>query len=509
MTGGAVKGPIQGAEMRLPVRGSPVPGEAIASYSRRLSEANSIATHQLVRLCGSDPARNREARHVLADCVGLARGEFDELTVTAARNALLDKPDFWRLKSTVWKCRTCAYDGIELALRGFAIQFLCLRCGTFLTRTEENDATPIPASEDLIALQQELLYALPCRNHRAIATRFTRLRQLIKTVGSALSPSEAVGLGLSESEAASGAVWRRSRPKDLPLGLPEVPSLVGAVVSQTWEQTASSNVHLLQTRALREIRHREFRRAVVYEEFTEIDPADYMQRVSSPAAGTDAIGEQIRHLVRSGGLRSDHVPEEVRYRSDPFLLDATAWRWRRHVCRQLRLWLLQIELSDDVIASRRERRPVPRPVDRRLDQLRKSFYAREAIIGDFTAETAETVLSQILRLAQDIVHEAMSYADPRVRLTPSLLQQLAPSAVASGPKAVDLARAWMWLDEVAGQDAYGYLPMISPVLMERFDRSLLPDERLSLREYRIRQQTVITQDVPFAASGASAVSLLA
>ena len=109
----------------------------------------------------------------------------------------------------------------------------------------------------------------------------------------------------------------------------------------------------------------------------------------------------------------------------------------------------------------------------------------------------------MLRLAQDIVQEVTSYADPRVRLTPSSLQKLAPSAIAIGPNAVDLARAWMWIDEVAGQDAYGYLPMISPLLMERFDRSLRPDERLSLREYRTRQQTVLTQDI---APGKSAVS---
>ncbi len=509
MTGSAVNVPIYGSDMRLPVRGKPVPGEAIASYSRRLSEANSIATHQLFRLCGSDPSRNRQAQHVLADRAGLTWNELDALTVTAARVALFEKPHGWRLKTTVWKCRTCSDDGIELALRGFAIQFLCLRCGTFLSRPEEFDSTPIPASEDLIALQQELLYAVPARSHRTIATRFTRLRHLLKTVGTTVPPSEALELGLSESEASSGATWRRSRARDLPLGLPEVPRFVGAVLSKTWEQTASSNVHFLQTRALREIRHREFRRAVVYEEFAAIDPADYMQRVSSPAAGTDAIGEQFRHLVRRGGLKSDHVPEEVRYRSDPLLIDATAWRWRRHVCRQLRLWLLQIELSDDVIASRHERRPVPRRVDRRLDQLRKSFYAREAIIGTFTADTAQTVLAQILRLAQDIVHEVKSYADPRVRLTPALLQQLAPSAVAIGPNVVDLALAWMWLDEVAGQDAYGYLPKISPLLMERFDRSLRPDERLSLREYRIRQQKVRIQDIAPSQITVSPAALLA
>ena len=67
----------------------------------------------------------------------------------------------------------------------------------------------------------------------------------------------------------------------------------------------------------------------------------------------------------------------------------------------------------------------------------------------------------------------------------------------------------MWLDEVAGQDAYGYLPMISTLLMERFDRSLPPDERLSLREYRIRQQTVGTQDIPLGEAWASPMPLLA
>jgi hypothetical protein len=507
MTGSTPKGPAPGTDIRLPVRAKPVPGEAITSYSRRLSEANSITTHQLVRLCGSDPAHSREARHVLADRAGLSRDEFDSLTLTAARNTLFAKPHGWRLKTTVWKCRTCSHDGIELALRGFAIQFLCLRCGTFLSRPEELDAAPIPASEDLFAFQQELLYAVPARSHRAIATRFTRFRQLIKTVGSALPPSEALEFSLTESEAALSAAWRRSRTRDLPLGLPEVPRLVGAVLSKTWEQTASSNAHFLQTRALREFGHREFRRAVVYEEFSDIDPAGYMRRCSREAAATETVGEQVRHLFRSHGLRSRHVPEEVRYRSDPFLIDATVWRWRRHVCRQLRLWLLQIELSDDVIASRRERRPAPRPVDRRLEQVRKSFYAREAIIGDFTAETAQTVLSQMLHLGQNIVQEVTSYADPRVRLTPRLLQQFAPSAIATGSNAVDLARAWMWLDEVAGQDAYGYLPMIPPHLMEKFDHSLRPDERLSLREYRIRQQTAITQDIALGASIASPAAL--
>ncbi len=509
MTSRKVIRPIPGTEIRLPVRGKPVPGEAIASYSRRLSEANSIARHQLVKLCGSDPARNRQARDVLADRVGMTKVEFSSLTMASTRAALCTRPSGWRLKSTVWKCGTCALDDIDLTLRGFAIQFLCLRCGTFLSRPDEVDDPPVAAGEALIALQRELLEAIPARTHKTIATRFTRLRELIRTVGSVMPPGEALSLGLPEDQACPTAAWRQLPPKDLPLGIPEYPRLVGEVLSKTWEQTASSNVHYLQTRALREIRHKEFRRAVVYEEFSSIDPADYMQRASSPAAGMDAIGEQVRHFVRSRGLQSNHVPEEVRYRSDPFLIDAPAWRWRRHVCRQLRLWLRQIELSDDVVASWREGRPVPRAVDRRLDQLRKSLYAREATIGDFTAKTAQTVLSQILRLAQDIVHEVTSYADPRVRLTPALLQQIAPSANASGPNGVDLARAWMWLDEVADQDAYGYLPMISPLLMERFDRSLRPDERLALREYRIRQQTVMTGDVTPGASSASPTSLLA
>lgn len=504
-----VHGPIPGAEIRLPVRGKPVPGEAIASYSRRLSEANGIAERQLVRLCGSDPARNRQARHVLADRVGMTEGEFNLFTMSLTRAALCKSPSFWRLKSTVWKCGTCSIDDIDLTLRGFAIQFLCLRCGTFLSRPDQVDDTPVAAGEALIAFQWELLAAIPARTHKTVATRFTRLRNLIKTVGRVMSPGDALSLGLPEDQACFTAAWRQLLPKDLPLGIPEFPRLVGATLSRTWEQTASSNVHYLQTPALRKIRHREFRRAVVYEEFSDIDPADYMQRPSSPAAGIDAIGEQVRHLVRRRGLRSKHVPQEVRYRSDPFLIDATAWRWRRHVCRQLRLWLLQIELSDDVIASRHDGRPVPRTVDRRLDQLRKSFHSREATIGKFTVETAETVLSQMLRLAEDIVHRVTSYADPRVRLTPALLRQMAPSAMATGPNGVDLARAWMWLDEVVGQDAYGYLPMISPALMEKFDRSLRPDERLSLREHRIRQETVLIQDINPSASSAFPAALLA
>ncbi|MGB0971232.1 MAG: hypothetical protein ACPGVG_09755 [Mycobacterium sp.] len=386
-------------------------------------------------------------------------------------------------------------NGIDLALRGFSIQFLCLRCGTFLSRTDEIDQTPIAAGEDLIAFQYQLLEAIPARTHKTISVRFTRFRHLIKTVGSQLSPREAMALGLSENEASSGAAWRQSRPGELPLGLPEVPRLVGAVLSKAWEETASSNVHYLQTLALREIRPREFRRAVAYEGFSDIDPSSCMPAYSRAVDEVDSTGEQIRRLVRRRGLRSTHVPEEVRYRSDPFLVDATVWCWRRYVCRQLRLWLLHIELSDEVMSSRHDGRPVPRAVDRRLAELKRSFYSRESIRSDFTAETAQTVLSQMLRLADGIAHQVTSRADPRVRLNASMLQRMAPSVKALGQNEVDLARAWMWLDEVTGHDAYGYLPLIAPTLMERFDRSLRPEERLSLREYRTQQQQVLPDDI--------------
>ena len=64
-----------------------------------------------------------------------------------------------------------------------------------------------------------------------------------------------------------------------------------------------------------------------------------------------------------------------------------------------------------------------------------------------------------------------------------------------GPRGIELARAWMWLDEVAGKDAYGYLPMMPPSSMAMFDKALRPEERLSLREYRIRQQRLSADEI--------------
>jgi len=284
--------------------------------------------------------------------------------------------------------------------------------------------------------------------------------------------------------------------------------VVGAALLKTWEQTASTNVSYLQTAALRKIHPSEFRRARVHPKFTNIDPADCMRGRYLPDFEEQSIGERIRHLI-SHGLHSSHVPEEVRYRSDPFIIDDTVWHWRRHVCGQLRHWLLEIELTGEVIASHRNRHPVPDHIENILGELQKSVHSREAIVGElFSGGTARAVLSQTLKLAEDIACEVTSYADPRVHLSPKALDQLIPSANRQfGPRSIELARAWMWLDEVAGQDAYGYLPMIPPHLMEKFDHSLRPDERLSLREYRIRQQTAITQDIARVASIASPAAL--
>ena len=489
MTSSTVSGPSLRADTLLPVRLKPALGEAVASYSRRLSDANGITTRQLARICGQDPAASAQARHVLAGRAGIKREEFDSLTLASARTSLRGNPSCWRLKSTVWTCHACSLEGIEQALRGFAIQFLCLRCGTFLSRPEEVHRLATAPNDELVALQMELLDAIPARDHEAVASRFTRMWHLIRT--GSLTRWYQKSMNLEPS----GAGSYLSRARSFAYGVPEVPRMVGAVLSKTWEQTASTNVLYLQTRALRKIHHQEFRQARIHEYFTEIDPADCMQRRSPPGLAEHAIGERVRYLVRRG-LRSTHIPKEVRYRSDPFLIDDTVWRWRRHVCGQLRYWLLGIELTGEVISSRRDGRSVPDDVEDRLAELKRSVHSREAIVGEyFTAATARTVLSQILTLAEDIACEVTSYADPRVHLSRESLGQLAPSVNCFGPRGIELARAWMWLDEVAGKDAYGYLPMMPPSSMAMFDKALRPEERLSLREYRIRQQRLSADEI--------------
>jgi len=508
MTRGPTNGRIPPHGNLLPVRFGPGHGESIASYCRRLAHANGIGTNQLTRICGSEPWRDDQAMHLLAHRVGIEPNELTALTLVSARAALRRKPSGWRLKSTVWECQRCSSSGIEQALRGYAIQFLCLRCETFLSRPEETGRPTTGTTEELVALQREILDATPARDHEAIANRFVRLKHLIRTLAGTLSCNAANNWGLSEADTSPDAPWRQSRLRDFPLGLPEAPRVVGAALLKTWEQTASTNVSYLQTAALRKIHPSEFRRARVHPKFTNIDPADCMRGRYLPDFEEQSIGERIRHLI-SHGLHSSHVPEEVRYRSDPFIIDDTVWHWRRHVCGQLRHWLLEIELTGEVIASHRNRHPVPDHIENILGELQKSVHSREAIVGElFSGGTARAVLSQTLKLAEDIACEVTSYADPRVHLSPKALDQLIPSANRQfGPRSIELARAWMWLDEVAGQDAYGYLPMIPPHLMEKFDHSLRPDERLSLREYRIRQQTAVTQAIARVASIASPAAL--
>ena len=113
----------------LPARIRPVRGESFDSLCRRLASANTLTLTQLLRACMSRHPDAQNPMVALALCIGVDSADLELLTLAGMRRRCTQ-----RLATTVWLCRRCSAAGIEDALRSHYLQFLCLRCGSFLSR---------------------------------------------------------------------------------------------------------------------------------------------------------------------------------------------------------------------------------------------------------------------------------------------------------------------------------------------------------------------------------------
>lgn len=333
----------------LPARIRPVRGESFDSLCRRLAAANGITLTGLLRGCMSKHRGAHTSMEAVAHCIGVEPVALERLTVAEVRRR-------WgrRLVTTAWLCRQCSARGIEDALRSRYIQFLCLRCGSFLSRADDGTSDVIMASDADLALQDELLDA--CSSSYPNIDRVDRVVRMAVGIGHSLGGAAPQLMRHPTLSAVVRAYMRRRRLGVGELGVPEDPVLVAAILRLAWDISASEQVQYLAMCALgyrfplpeREPPH-----------FHRIAPTALRTFMPVGSATVDEVvsaGVRIRELMQIHGLRSTHVPCEVRFASDARIIDTAQYRWRLYACLQLRHWLRCLEVTARPSPSKRRPR---------------------------------------------------------------------------------------------------------------------------------------------------------
>lgn len=469
---------------RLPARLPIEEGESIASFVRRLASLNDVAVAYVL---GSERQLPKKRPHSdvlerIADLSGVDRSRLEDSTMRGCSEVVLYCKSRWRLRTTIWECRRCKSHGIEDRDRGFSIVFACVRCGTLLEASsagftpddQQNELDP-----SLIELQRELSAAFhETATRPAAAERLDRLSDGANEIGRALSE----GLdGTTTDPSQWPAVefirhWKKVSDRWVrgALCLPEHPSLFAEVFKAGWDAAASPYLHHLIQVGLGgspEIRGPHWLPGL---ESRPWDRSVEAMRVTRPVAALE-IGVRMRELINLRGLRSAHIPNEIRYHDDPMILDDSTWSWRRHICVALRHWLLRLE-GDTPDYEWRGRGY--------FDSKAAPANPWYRLGGEVSCTDATTFANQILELAESLVRAGLTeHREVRSGLPEHLLDQMVPAA-ARRPETTELADLWMWLDEVVGTDAHAQVPAYKVADLERFGEELGPEGRLSLREYR-------------------------
>jgi hypothetical protein len=387
----------------------------------------------------------------------------------------------WNVLTVAEVRRRCSARGIEEALPSRYIQFLCLRCGSFLSRADDGTSDVIMASDADLAFQDELLDA--CSSPYPNIDRVDRVVRMAVGFGHSLEGAAPRLMRHPTLSAVVRAYLRHRRLGVGELGVPEDPQLVAAILLPAWDISASEQVQYLAMCALG-YRFPLAEREPCY--FHRIAPSVLRTFMPVGSATLDEVltaRVRIRELMQNHGLQSVHIPCEVRFTNDAPIIDTVQYRWRRSVCLQLRHWLRCLELtarSDRNSSESAEE--VCRTLTRADPLVQRSVYFIDAT-------DAATFLSQILCLAEDLAKKAPALSgDSVAQISLSALHQLAPAAATATPatRGAQVARYWMWWDDAVGRDAYSYLPSCPPSELAAFDQSLGDDDRVALREYRAR-----------------------
>lgn len=338
--------------VQLPVRVSPEYGEAFESLCRRLAEANGISPTELIKHCQRASAGVASRVEAVAHAIDLDPNELEHLTLAAAQGGAR-RANAWRLRATVWYCPECSSRGVTDALRGFAVQFLCLRCNTFLSRADGLLGHSTTCSvNDFHRIQREIISAFANRAHAAISKRLRRLGPLTRAVGKHLvhSSPETIQSILFRVDGV-GRVWNEST-----FGLPEDPRLFAEAVHVAWELAAHDDVQLWAINALGHGRRSTPLRPVYGGRqspvLSRVNASGPRWEIYGPEQVLQ-VGLRIHELRSAWGLRAAQVPHEQLHLGQGLVLSNFERSWLEGMYGVLRDWLTELEHADAQLAEPR------------------------------------------------------------------------------------------------------------------------------------------------------------
>lgn len=462
---------------RLPARVPVVRGETLGSLIRRLAAVNGLDRGALTHHLGLPRARVALVEAIAA-CVRVEPDELEASTYAASRR--LYGHAAWRLKAP-WMCQHCRARGIDDALIGLSVQFLCLRCGTFLVPESElaMSVRATVASVDDRRLQDEILDTCYPAGYRTSRRAWQFLHIVLAITASDSGPSDALARLV-----ATDCTEPRRYPVGY-LGFPEHPQIAAQVFRLAWPLSASRHTARLALRTTNgyQLKARAQRSKVFYGR-SAIDLRGYMHAEEWNAIAPLTAGMHLRELMDHRGLRCHHVPSQVRYARDPLRVNTNEYCWRSYVCAFLRHWIEAIELTSPTYSPQPLRTGRPY-VSRLHNVLVDDGSDVEAIVSSFPRQAATTFLTHMLCLAEDLVQKP-TYATQSFGGRAFYSEQLAEfvERLPLPARSVGAAWHWMWVDAVLGQDAYGFVPACPPAELAAFDHSLTDADRDALRAYR-------------------------
>ncbi|MBX7131983.1 MAG: TniQ family protein [Fimbriimonadaceae bacterium] len=471
-------------------------GESLDSVCRRLAAANGITPNALLRQYSQAESRSEPLLHPVASALGIRAEELEQLTLIRVFRSTFPKRQVLHLRGEPWVCLACQSCGAHATLQRNVLQFLCIECGTLLSRPEDPTEPTQVVDVGLVELQREMLRQLDSSAAHHRVSMLQRLLNLAGAVGRQMVANEAWAQEIAHRVSATQPTGTTKGKRIGPLGIAEHPALTAEVWLRVWDLADSQFVSNLTLNALgcQKASNSNYLRNTPH----PIPRLRACMPISPHAADTRGVGKRIREIVHDAKLRSYEVPDEIRYAHDPFIQDWHEWLWRRHICSSLRGWLSEIEQRNGILPRQRSYAEEVRYREgsgNRSPEWQTHRHWDVCATRYVGPEDAAAFVSQVLTLADELIErKPLDTADPRVSISETSLGLILPRRRSLSGNDIELVRYWMWLDGVFGEDAHGYLRTVSPQRLDRFDRTLLPEERLALREYRESQQAVTFLD---------------
>lgn len=458
----------------LPVRPTPLTGEALTAYVTRLADANRISRARIT-VQDTNIVMPRDGLYRIAALAGLDPGQVRQLTLDryppSVRGTGATRRHGWRLPpGVVWTCPGCTRTtGHMELLWQTALMPVCRGCGTYLS-ADPHEASPTPAPAEVLDLVARLagLAEESIADHRA-RRRLARYRRVCAVLAASIDqewpPRPDYLPPVEEQAARQWGAYPCPDPRT-------VATILGAAIGMTWGRGGHLRVKAsVLRRALPALPSS----ARCLQGRAPVEPVPFS---ADDRRRLDWFLTRLRHHTAADGLRPQHVPAALpRPGDEKHPPGPGAWLSRARAATALHLLISQAGGRDPVPATALSALGLSGiPSSRLIDGIHEGLGLREA---------DAVILSGGLELL--LADGLIDYQRRRDTLRP--MTHL-PASVRRETRLPDgcehpgerLALGWVWTTFTHGPMRTSRWPDLPDRDVHTFDTRLDPETRLLLHE---------------------------